>query len=161
MIKPLCWAPDGACICRQVIAQQRWQHGAQGCRLSAKQEQKKMWDAFRKPVRRRRGQQNHSSARGRCGCWWGFDRMVLVYKALETANDSGDAQRRSRRLRRWKPSSATQGACACSQTGHARRCRRYCTDYADVENAGTKQLQAKISEPEGVSRQTLHQIPEM
>ena len=71
--------------------QQRWQHEAQGVPVERKQEQK-MWDAFRKPIddafqRKTVEREKAAAAVGE------FDRMVLVAaKALEAANDSGDAQ---------------------------------------------------------------------
>ncbi len=71
--------------------QQRWQHEAQGVPIERKQEQK-MWDAFRKPIddafqRKTLEREKAASALGE------FDRMVLdAAKALEVANDSGDAQ---------------------------------------------------------------------
>ena len=71
--------------------QQRWQHEAQGVPIERKQEQK-MWDAFRKPIddafqRKTVEREKAAAAVGE------FDRMVLVAaKALEAANDSGDAQ---------------------------------------------------------------------
>ena len=71
--------------------QQRWQHEAQGVPIERKQEQK-MWDAFRKPIddafqRKTLEREKAAAAVGE------FDRMVLVAaKALEAANDSGDAQ---------------------------------------------------------------------
>ena len=71
--------------------QQRWQHEAQGVPIERKQEQK-LWDAFRKPIddafqRKTVEREKAASALGE------FDRMVLsAAKALEAANDSGDAQ---------------------------------------------------------------------
>ena len=71
--------------------QQRWQHEAQGVPIERKQEQK-MWDAFRKPIddafqRKTIEREKAAAALGE------FDRMVLdAAKALEAANDSGDAQ---------------------------------------------------------------------
>ena len=71
--------------------QQRWQHEAQGVPIERKQEQK-MWDAFRKPIDD--AFQRKTVEREKAAAEVGeFDRMVLVAaKALEAANDSGDAQ---------------------------------------------------------------------
>lgn len=72
--------------------QQRWQHEAQGVPIERKQEQK-LWDAFRKPIddafqRKTAEREKAASALGE------HDRLVvLLSKALDAANASGDVQK--------------------------------------------------------------------
>ena len=72
--------------------QQRWQAEAQGVPLDRKHEQK-LWDAFRKPIDEafnRKGEERDNAAAQLSE----RDRTVLeASKALEAANDSGDAQK--------------------------------------------------------------------
>jgi ATP-dependent RNA helicase SUPV3L1/SUV3 len=72
--------------------QQRWQAEAQGVPLDRKHEQK-LWDAFRKPIDEafNRKSEERDNAAAQLSA---HDRTVLdASKALEAANDSGDAQK--------------------------------------------------------------------
>lgn len=127
--------------------QQRWQHEAQGVPIERKQEQK-MWDAFRKPIddafqRKTVEREKAAAAVGE------FDRMVLVAaKALEAANDSGDAQQIHAAAKALEAIVSGKVPVPAPQTEPAPVAADAAAPVTDVESAETATEAAEI-EPEG------------
>ena len=131
--------------------QQRWQHEAQGVPIERKQEQK-MWDAFRKPIddafqRKTVEREKAAAAVGE------FDRMVLVAaKALEAANDSGDAQQIHAAAKALEAIVSGKVPVPAPQAEPAPEVVDAATADAAVESAETATEAGEI-EPEGITAQ--------
>ena len=131
--------------------QQRWQHEAQGVPIERKQEQK-MWDAFRKPIddafqRKTVEREKAAAAVGE------FDRMVLVAaKALEAANDSGDAQQIHAAAKALEAIVSGKVPVPAPQAEPAPEVFDTATADAAVETAETATKAGEI-EPEGITAQ--------
>jgi ATP-dependent RNA helicase SUPV3L1/SUV3 len=72
--------------------QQRWQHEAHTVPLERRQEQK-LWEAFRKPIDDAFARKSADRARVEQAMSEHDDQVMRAAKALQAANDSGDAQR--------------------------------------------------------------------